>query len=45
MKKKDVQALYREVKRQRRSGAQIGSVKKSGCKSCGKVTWKPNIQK
>ncbi len=45
MKKKDIQALYKEVKRRRRSGLQETTqptIKKSGCKSCGKVTWKPN---
>ncbi|MYL63576.1 hypothetical protein GLW07_09445 [Bacillus hwajinpoensis] len=45
MKKKDIQALYKEVKRRRRSGLQETTqptIKKPGCKSCGKVTWKPN---
>jgi hypothetical protein len=43
MKKADLQALYREVKRRRRSreNTTIPSKKTSGCKSCGKTTWKP----
>ncbi len=48
MNKKDVQALYNEVKRQRKTGLKTtksSNAKKSGCKSCGKVTWKPDKQK
>ncbi|WP_226658528.1 hypothetical protein [Pseudalkalibacillus hwajinpoensis] len=44
MKKADLQALYREVKRRRRTRKTIinPTKHKSGCKSCGKTTWKPS---
>ncbi|WP_273834668.1 hypothetical protein [Guptibacillus sedimenti] len=44
MKKADIQALYREVKRRKRShkNTTIPRKKSSGCKSCGKTTWRPN---
>ncbi|WP_347550635.1 hypothetical protein ABFG93_03325 [Pseudalkalibacillus hwajinpoensis] len=43
MNKKDVQALYKEVKRNRKNNKRTDLTKpKKGCKSCGRVTWKPN---
>ncbi|WP_255639892.1 hypothetical protein [Pseudalkalibacillus hwajinpoensis] len=43
MKKADIQALYREVKRRRRANKNSSSPKKAtGCKSCGKTNWRPN---
>lgn len=43
VKKKDIQALYKQAKRRPR-GQSAKQVQKSGCKSCGKVTWKPSTQ-
>ncbi|WP_377889520.1 hypothetical protein [Alkalihalobacillus sp. R86527] len=42
MLKKDIQDLYNKAKRRPRGKAHPSAPKKSGCKSCGKVTWKPN---
>ncbi len=44
MRKKDLQALYKEVKSRPRVGRpkSTKAATKSGCRSCGKVTWKPS---
>lgn len=42
MNKKDVQDLYEKIKRRPSGQSSAPSKSKAGCKSCGKVKWKPN---
>lgn len=42
MKKKDIQSLFTQVKRQKRTRSQRVAEQRHSCKSCGKTKWKPN---